>query len=187
MLRTMIRAAALALALVPASWSSAPAQGSAGSQRPLADQFAFLVGEWEGPASIDMGPRGRQEATQREWVKQVAGGTVLTIEGRGSQRVEGGSEREVFSAFAVLYRGRDGGPALRAFRGDGVWVDAEIEIKDNGLVWSYTDPRLGKIRYTMRLDEAGRWHEIGERYQEGQGWKQFFEMRLSKVRNTSLR
>ena len=186
MLRTVLRAAAFALALVPAGWNSSLAQGSAGSQPSPADRLAFLVGEWEGPASIDMGPRGRQEATQREWVKRVAGGTVLTIEGRGTQRMDGG-EREVFSAFAVVYRGRDGGPALRAFRGDGVWVDAEIEIKENGLVWSYTDPRLGKIRYTVRLDEAGRWHEIGERYQEGQGWHQFFEMRLSKVTDTSLR
>jgi hypothetical protein len=48
------------------------------------------------------------------------------------------------------------------------------------VVWAFDVPGAGRIRYTIRLDEQGRWHEVGDRSVDGQQWHRFFEMRLSR-------
>ena len=35
------------------------------------------------------------------------------------------------------------------------------------------------MRYTIRLDGQGRWHEVGERTTDGETREQFFEMTLA--------
>jgi hypothetical protein len=37
-----------------------------------------------------------------------------------------------------------------------------------------------RIRYTIRLDDKGRWFEIGERSTDGATWTKFFEMTLAR-------
>lgn len=139
--------------------------------------FSMLLGRWEGPATIDMGPRGKQTLTQREWVHTASGGTVIAVTGQGTDS----AGRVVFDAFAVIYPGRDGKPAIRAHRMDGQWVDPEVVLGENGFVWSFPDPRAGQVRYTFRLTPAGEWHEIGERSADGQTWVPFMEMTLKRV------
>ena len=52
-------------------------------------------------------------------------------------------------------------------------------VEDAAFIWGMSTPR-GEMRYTIRLDDEGRWHEIGE-YQGKDGeWRQFFEMTLEK-------
>lgn len=53
--------------------------------------------------------------------------------------------------------------------------------KDGAFVWGMETP-MGKMRYTIRLDAQGRWHETGEGSRDGQAWTQFFEMTLTKAR-----
>lgn len=139
--------------------------------------FSMLLGRWEGPATIDMGPRGKLTLTQREWVHTASGGTVIAVTGQGTDS----TGRVAFDAFAVIYPDRNGKPALRAHRMDGQWVDPELVVVGQGFVWSFTDPRAGKVRYTFRLTPAGEWHEIGERSPDGQNWIPFMEMTLKRI------
>ncbi len=148
----------------------------------VVESVAMLLGRWEGEAWIDMGPRGRQTLTQREWVTTAAGGSTFVVTGQGTARLPDGTEQLMFDAFAVLYRDRSGGLAMRAFRRDGVWVDPTITARDRGLVWSFEDPRAGLIRYTMTLTPDGKWHEEGERSPDGGAtWIKFMEMTLSRL------
>ena len=63
----------------------------------------------------------------------------------------------------------------------GLFVDVEPKVGDRGVAWSFEDPRLGRIRYTMRLTERGEWHEVGESSRDGSTWSTFFEATLRKV------
>jgi hypothetical protein len=87
----------------------------------------------------------------------------------------------VFDAFAVMYRDHEGKLAMRAYRGD-EYVDPEIVLTANGLIWSFTDPRAGRVRYTMTHTPADEWNEIGERSPDGTTWVKFFEMTLQRVK-----
>jgi hypothetical protein len=70
--------------------------------------------------------------------------------------------------------------ALRAYR-DGTFVDADITVDDGEIVWGFAPPGgRGRVRYTIRLDEQGRWHEVGHYSPDGTTWHQFFEMRLTR-------
>lgn len=168
------RTASLAVLLVIA----APLAGQArvAATGPVAP-FSMLLGRWEGPATIDMGPRGKLTLTQREWVHTASGGTVIGVTGQGTDS----AGRVVFDAFAVIYPGRDGKPAIRAHRMDGQWVDPVVVLGEHGFTWSFPDPRAGQVRYTFRLTPAGEWHEIGERSADGQTWVPFMEMTLKRV------
>jgi hypothetical protein len=155
---------------------------------PLAAQtplgvFDKLDGEWAGPAWIVMGPDGRHEVSQREWVRPVAGGTVITVQGVGNERLEDGTDKIVHDAFAVIHLDHDGvTPRMRAFTAAGRWMDMELTVRADGYDWSMEDPRAGTIRYEMRLDGDGRWIEKGFMTRdEGKTWSQFFEMNLRRV------
>ena len=163
----------LALAAPVAAQQVSP---PAGAVAPL----AYMIGKWEGPAWIDMGPGGRHELTQREWVSTAAGGNVLTIVGQGTEKMADGSLRLAHDAYAVMYRDRDGKIAFRAFRGDGNWLDPELVMGEHGFVWSFTDPRGGRIRYTMTHTAQDEWNEVGER-EAGGTWVKFYEMTLRRV------
>jgi hypothetical protein len=42
-------------------------------------------------------------------------------------------------------------------------------------------PQVGDVRFTIKLDEKGRWFEVGEISQDGREWRIFFEMTLERV------
>ena len=70
---------------------------------------------------------------------------------------------------------------MRAYRADGQFIDAWIKPGEGGLTWSFDIPGMGTMRYTMRINEKGQWHEIGEMSRDsGTTWNQFFEMTLDK-------
>lgn len=177
----MIRSTLGSIFLVPLLAFSLAAQQRQPPQGAVAP-LGFLVGRWEGPATIDMGPRGgRREVRQREWVGTAAGGHVVTVVGQGREKQADGTDKLIFDAFAVIYQDREGRPALRAFLANGQWVDATFELKERGFVWGYSDPRAGQIRYTVTLTPEGRWNEVGERSGDGQAWSRFLEMTLERV------
>jgi hypothetical protein len=172
----MSRLAALLILAVVAPLSAQQTAPPTGAVAPL----AYMVGQWEGPAWIDLGPGGRHELRQREWVTTAAGGNVLTIVGQGTETLPDGTQRLAHDAFAVMYPDRDGNLAFRAFRGE-TWLDPQIVLGEQGFVWSFTDPRGGRIKYTMTHTAAGEWNEIGEREVAGGNWVKFFEMTLRRV------
>ena len=145
---------------------------------PLAP-LAFLAGDWEGDAWMIMGPEGRTAVRQREWVRWVAGGTVLAIQGVG--RLASDSSRVVHDAFATIALGND--RRTVSFRAQTMHgqLDPTFRIVPNGFDWEMVDPRTKmQIHYEMRLDAQGRWVEKGFRTGPTGERIQFFEMTLTR-------
>ena len=147
--------------------------------KPPVDQLAWMVGEWEGPAMSRRGPEVHH-LRQTERVEVQSGGMTLAVRGRGYEELADGSEKVTFEAFAMIFRERDGRLALRAFSMEGQYIDPTIEMKPDGLIWGFADPRIGQVRYTTTHTPADEWHEIGEWSRDGATWTQFMEMTLKR-------
>ncbi|MGE0132998.1 MAG: hypothetical protein AB7U82_33395 [Blastocatellales bacterium] len=171
--------AVLILVVAPAL---ASAQTHVSSNSAEMRKLDFLLGAWEGEGWMDFGPGQRRASKVKESVQAKAGGSVLMIEGLGKAKMPGKDEEAVVhNAFAtVWYDGREKRFRMMAWRA-GESVDADITIGDKNLVWGFRDSRAGQIRFTIKLDEAGRWFEIGEMSRDGSNWNKFFEMTLKRV------
>jgi hypothetical protein len=142
----------------------------------------FLVGAWEGEGMMDVGPGQRRAANVRESVQSKAEGSILTFEGLGKAKAPGKDEETiVHNAFGIIwYDGEARRFRMMAWRA-GRSMDADIAVGEKSLVWGFRDQRAGQIRFTIKLDEAGRWFEIGEISRDGTSWDKFFEMKLTRV------
>lgn len=168
--------------LLPVILLAAPLTAQA-NPTPSPDKLAVfrqLIGEWEGEA-WSMRPEGRVSVRQREWVSTEAGGTMIVVRGLGVATING-TERPVHQAFAVIHHNHERtGVMMRAFTAEGHWLDPEILPTAKGYTWYMTDPRIGKIRYDMVLDEQGRWVENGFfSRDDGKTWAPFMGMVLTK-------
>ena len=143
----------------------------------------FLVGQWQGEGSIMVGRGERRMFHQTETVQRKVEGTVLLIEGLGKGRIaDKGEEVIIHSAFAVVSFDKEAKVyRWRAFKADGTSLDAQAQVTDNLLIWSFHDARAGDIRFTIKLNEKGQWFEIGESSRDGKTWQKFLEMTLSRV------
>src|SRR5262249_39314488 len=117
----------------------------------------FLLGPWEGEGWMDFGPGQRRSVKVKESVQGKAEGSVLTLEGLGKAKPPGKDEETVVhNAFAIIWH--DG--EARRFRmlswRAGQSIDADITVGEKSLIWSFRDQRAGQIRFTIKLDEAGR-------------------------------
>jgi hypothetical protein len=178
-MRIPILTLSLLLAAAPAA-----AQPHTDATAPAAAQMrrlAFLHGTWRGEGVTNTGPGQQARAAVLEKAQPRLDGSVLLVEGLGWEGTQGQADyRVVHQALGVVsYDERRGGWAMRAYRGGG-WVDAEVTVGDGELVWAFEAPGAGRIRYTIRLDELGRWHEVGDRSSDGRQWHRFFEMRLTR-------
>jgi hypothetical protein len=138
--------------------------------------LAFLVGEWEGEAWMQMGPDRRETVRQHERVEWKAGGEVLLIQGQGRQ-----GERLVHDALAAIaWDPRQASYVMWTYRAGGGPSTPSIEVAEGRVVWGF-DAGGAKIRFTIRLDEQGRWSETGDRSTDGGAtWIPFFGMTLVK-------
>jgi hypothetical protein len=169
--------AALSLSLASAAGGQAPPQRPAGP--PATEKMqavAFLAGEWEGEAWMQMGPDLRETVRQHELVEWRAGNEVLVIQGHGRQ-----GDRLVHDAFAAIaWDPRKAAYVMWTYRAGGGPSDPWIEVAEKRIVWGF-DGGGGKIRFTIVLDEAGRWVESGERSADGGAtWHPFFGMTLDR-------
>jgi hypothetical protein len=141
----------------------------------------FLVGEWEGKGTMSFGPNHKEEAIVVEKVQSRLGGAVLLIEGLGKST--GPEQRTVHNAMAVISYDTDAKEfRMRAWRMDGRYVDPTLQVQENGFIWSFEVPQAGMMRYTMKINEKGQWHEIGEMSRDGgKNWMKFFEMTLDRT------
>ena len=160
---------------------STPLAGQEFALKPPVDQLAWMVGEWEGPATSRRGPE-THTLRQTERVEVQSGGMTIAVRGRGYERMADGSEKVTYEAFAMIFRERDGSLALRAFSMEGQYIDPAIVMTPDGLIWSFDDPRIGKVRYTTTHTPADEWHEIGEWSRDGVTWTKFMEMTLHRKR-----
>lgn len=166
------------LAAVSASAQSgeAPAQKAAPQGMKV---LSWLVGHWRGTGWIQMGPR-RTTFTVDETAESRLDGQVLLLEGVGHDTND--PTRVVHQAFAVVsYNGDTGRYQMRAFRA-GHSIDPNATVEDGAFVWSFSPPGMGAdIRYTLRKNGMGQWHEVGETSRDGgTTWSKFFEMTLDR-------
>jgi hypothetical protein len=162
-----------AVLLLPISMS---AQTPGSAQREAMKKLDFLVGQWKGDAWVEFGPGQRHKAIQTESVQMKLDGLLLLIEGLGKE-----SGVTVHNALAVVSHDlKTGQYRIRAYRGDGAWIDADTKLTPGALEWGFQDPRAGTIRFTIKI-ESGRWNEIGEASRDGKTWHKFLEMNLERV------
>jgi hypothetical protein len=171
-----------AFGVTPALAADPPGQAN----RDALKKLDYLAGKWKGEATIQMGPGRKETLTQTEDVEYRLGGTILVVEGIGRGKLPGqDKEGVVFNAFAVLsYDAAKKEYALKAYRAEGLSVDAYVKPAAKGFEWGFKEPQRGfDIRYTMKLTDKGEWNEVGEMSMDGgKAWNKFFEMVLTKVK-----
>jgi hypothetical protein len=169
-------------AVIPgqASAQQPPSQPSP-EYREAMKSLDFLVGRWKGEATYESGGGKSLRVSQSETVESRLNGAVLIIEGRGTMKT-GEREVVVHNALAVIsFDEKTKKFRFKAHRGNGMALDANLEMKDGVFVWGYDDGK-GTIRYTIRKNDKGQLHEIGERSTDGKEWKKFLEMTLDRVK-----
>jgi hypothetical protein len=178
-MKHVLAIALLCLFAAPAARAQAPSTQHLAEMKKL----DFMVGHWVGDASFLMGPGQRQTFSMDEVVASKLGGALLAVEGIGKTKPADGSQpRVIHHAFGVLFYDASANRfTMRAYKSNGLFVDVDPKVGDRVVEWSYTDPRLGQVRYTMKLTERGEWHEIGEASRDGSTWSKFFEATLRKV------
>lgn len=140
-------------------------------------KLAFLTGQWSGTGWIQMG-RDKHFFNQSENVIQKVNQSVIVIDGLGTDSV---TNQIIHQAFAVISYDRAAQKYLmRAYRGDGNYIDADAEVtQDGSFIWGFTHPQAGRMKYTIRLTD-GKWIEKGEMSRDNTTWFPFFEMTLAK-------
>ncbi len=143
--------------------------------------YAFLVGQWEGPAWY-MRPDGqRVDVMQTEDVYSAARGHVIVVQGAGYlQQADGSAGDEAFSAFGVLsYDPATSTHFVDAFN-EGRHIRTEARKTDDGFEWGF-EAGGRTVNYVMRLDDEGRWVETGSVLIGPDRWVEFVSMTLSRV------
>lgn len=175
-------AATAVLCAVPALAAAQPTMPTPSPARLDAmRKLAWLEGAWTGEAWFQMGPR-KVTVRSTETVTPKLDGLVLIVEGLHKSG-EAGAERVVHDALGVLTAADDGSSySFTTWLANGRGGSHTGEWKDGAFVWGMENPVQGKVRYTIRRDPQGRWHEIGESSRDGAAWTRFFEMTLTKAR-----
>lgn len=156
-----------------------PASARAQAARPFGVMHD-LVGHWAGPAWFRQPDGTRHDVHQTERVELAAGGTVITIRGLGIEKMSDGTERTIHDAFAVVFRDRDGRPAMRAFTSQGQWIDATLELEPGKLTWRMQPVPEVSVRYVISVDAEGRWIERGYQKYGDRPEQEFVGMTLTK-------
>ena len=174
------------VAVVALSASAGASRGQSptpDAQRSAMKKLNFLVGEWKGEGWMEFVPDQRRTFKGTEIVQTKLDGLLLTIEGLHRGQLGGkGEEVVVHNAFALVsYDDKAKRYRFQGFTARGNHEDTEGKVTEGQLVWGMKIPQFGDVRYTIKLDDKGRWFEIGEVSQDGKAWRKFFEMTLERV------
>ncbi len=174
----------LALLILLALPVSLSAQRPAPAQIEEMKKLQFLVGQWQGTGWNEFVPGQRGTATIMEIVQSKLDGTVLLLEGLGKAKIgPKGEEAVVHNALGILsYDPRAKQFSLRSYLSDGRHVDAAAKFVGDAFEWGFEIPRMGTIRYNIKLTDKGEWFETGEMSQDGKTWRKIHEMTLRRVK-----
>lgn len=154
---------------------------TATAHRDAMEKVGWMVGTWEGSGWLAMGPTGRSEFRGRETVEARLDGLVLVVE--GVHHAVGGPKDGQLVHHALAFISWDPQSTQYRFRthlAEGRAGDYTGRMENGAFVWGMESPR-GTMRYTIRLDEQGRWSEIGEHSTDGATWRQVFAMELRRA------
>jgi hypothetical protein len=158
------------------------AQTEEPSAKKAMEKLSFLAGKWSGSGWQMNQQQQKMTFTQTEDIKFLTDGESLLVQGMGKTKdPETGEEKLIHNAVALItYNPQEEGYDFRSYavgRGSGNYIGRLV--KDRHFEW-FLDTPNGKIRYTITINEAGQWHEIGEFAMGENSWFQFFEMTLDK-------
>ena len=144
--------------------------------------LSFLVGQWEGTGTMQLGPGPPLTAKVKESVQIRLAGMALLVEGFGTATVEEGKpERVVHEAIGLItWDPKQNKYVMHAMTARAGPVEPVVEVGDKTLIWSFQTATGGKVRYTIKLNDKGQWVEVGEFSQDATTWNKFFEMTLDK-------
>lgn len=145
-------------------------------------KLAWMVGEWRGTGSMQMGPGHDEKSQVHERIEWKLDGLAILVEGVGTRTDTDGKEIKVHHALATI----SWSPDCKCYRFPaqtmlGSHVNAEMRIVGDAVVWGFKTGQMN-IRYTIRQSEKGQWTEAGERSLDGKTWLRFFEMNLDRVK-----
>lgn len=145
-------------------------------------KLAWMVGEWRGTGSMQMGPGPAMTSQVHERIESKLDGLAIHVEGIGMAKDAAGKETKVHHALATI----SWSPECKCYRFPahtmhGSFVNAEMRIVDNTVVWGFKTGPM-EIRYTIRQTDKGQWNEVGDRSMDGKTWQRFFEMNLDRVK-----
>jgi hypothetical protein len=137
----------------------------------------WLTGKWEGPVYINGGDGKKREYKQTLQFSPKLKNSVLVLDEAAFL-----GQDTIFQNIGVLsYDVLQARYTLKAYTKEGAHVDPYVEVQDKKMVWRIHIPG-NIVRYTIKLNEKGQWHQIGEiSGDEGKRWKPFFESTLSRL------
>jgi len=141
----------------------------------------YMVGEWKGTGWIEQG-RPRETFAGTELIQKKLNGLALLVEGKFTGRPPGQDhDVVVHETLAVISYDRRGSKYnFRTYLANGMTGDHDFAVLEKGWQWGLQFPG-GRMRYTMTLQGADRWVEVGELSQDGTTWRKFFEMTLQRA------
>jgi uncharacterized protein YciI len=178
----------LAVICVMMSFSAISAQTkeeSEAKRKAEMKKLDILVGTWKGTGWV-MSQKGRQTSSITETFQYKLGGQIAVVDGLGISKDEKtGEERITHQAYGIFtYDTESGKLKFRYYKAEtGEEGETLIQIVDKSLTWGFDVNETGsKVKFTMRINEKGNWHETGEFSRDaGKTWMKFMEMELSKV------
>ncbi len=171
----------LALFCIPPASSGAQAPDVA-AQRAAMKKLDFLFGQWKGEGWMEFIPGQRRPFKGTENVQWKLDSILLVIDGLHRGEVGGKPDVVVQHAFAIVsYDDKAKRYRFQGFTTRGNHEDTEAKVSDGQLIWGMKIAQFGDVRYTIKLDDKGRWFEIGEVSSDGGEWRKFFEMTLERT------
>lgn len=153
---------------------------TAAAQKAMAP-FAWLLGEWEGTATVFMDNGGTMTLTQRETVTSASFQTAMLIQGRGTMKV-GGVDRQTWDAAALFgYDAPSGKLSFASASGSGQMQMFSATAQGDGFTWGFTDAAKVEHRYVVTRTSDGKWREVGQTSADGGAtWKTTIELLLTR-------
>ncbi len=171
------------LLFVSAAHAQRPPTPERVAQQEAMGKLLFLVGDWEGEGWYDYNGQ-RAPFTGTERVEARLDSLLLLVEGRHFASIPNRPEPMlIHHAFGMFAYDADAGHyTFDTHLATGRGGTYEAHMEGDALVWTMENSQMGHVRYVIRLDDEGRWHETGHRSADGDTWTQFFEMTLRRAR-----
>lgn len=143
-------------------------------------QLDFLLGRWQGAGWIEYEPGQRLEFHGEETVERRLDGLLVEVEGRHWEGARGGADAKlVHHALGIFSWVNAGRYRFSTYLASGRTGNAEAWLDNGKLIWQLSPGEM-KIRYTIEVRD-GSWIEVGEMSRDGESWRQFFAMTLTRT------
>ena len=172
----MIRNILIAAILMFATSAFAQTAPTGDEQRTEMKKLEQMVGQWKGSGWIMQNAK-RETFTGTENVQSKLGGLALLVEGKYTND-KGAVIHETFGV--ISYEPKKKNYRFSTYLASGVAGEQELTLVEGGWQWGIQFPS-GSIRYTTKMSND-EWFETGEISQDGKNWRQFFEMKLQRVK-----